>query len=69
LLRLDTALRTACVAVVIVLTLSEGHVLTTAEDRCFATIAGCLMALMVQLITDIIWARVGKRQKIVPMKS
>ncbi len=70
LLRLDIALRTACVSAVIVLTLSEGHVLTTAQDRSFATIAGCLMALLVQLVTDIIWTRVaGKRVEIVPLKS
>ncbi len=53
LLWLDTALRTACVAVIIVLSLSERHVLTTAEDRCVATIAGCLMALVVQMLTGL----------------
>ena len=70
LLRLDLALRTACVTVVIVLSLNEGHVSSTAADRCLATILGCLMALLVQFITDLVWAVVRPRQgKIEPMKS
>jgi len=70
LLRLDTALRTACVAVIIVLTVNPEHVLTTGKDRFFATILGCLMALLVQLVTDLVWAAVKpKRVPIVPVKS
>ena len=52
LLRLNLALRTACVAVIIVLSASEGHVLTSGTERFTATIMGCLMALLVQLLTD-----------------
>jgi uncharacterized membrane protein YgaE (UPF0421/DUF939 family) len=70
LLRLDTALRTACVAVIIVLSANVGHVLTSGTQRFLATIIGCLMALLVQLVTDVVWAAVKpKRAMIVPMKS
>jgi uncharacterized membrane protein YgaE (UPF0421/DUF939 family) len=70
LLRLDTALRTACVAAIIVLTVSPDHVFTSGKDRFFATILGCLLALLVQLATDLAWAAVKpKAVPIVPMKS
>jgi uncharacterized membrane protein YgaE (UPF0421/DUF939 family) len=70
LLRLETALRTACVAAIIVLTTSEGHYLSSGTERFTATVMGCLMALLVQLITDTIlkkWRR--KQTPIVAMKS
>jgi uncharacterized membrane protein YccC len=70
LLRLDTALRTACVSVVIVLTVNAGHILSTGEERFFATIIGCFSALLVQLVTDLVWNAVKpKRVPIVPIKS
>jgi uncharacterized membrane protein YgaE (UPF0421/DUF939 family) len=70
LLRLDTALRTACVAVIIVLTANAGSIVNTGKDRFFATMVGCLMALLVQLVTDLAWNAVKpKRAAIVPIKS
>jgi uncharacterized membrane protein YgaE (UPF0421/DUF939 family) len=54
LLRLNLALRTACVAAVIVLTANDGHVGTSAMERFSATIGGCLMALVVQVISDVV---------------
>ncbi len=70
LLRLDLALRTACVAAVIVLTQGEGHILSTGFDRFFATITGCLMALIIQLITDFVIARIrGKHVPVELLKS
>jgi uncharacterized membrane protein YgaE (UPF0421/DUF939 family) len=54
LLRLDLALRMACVAAMIVLTNGEGHIVTSGTERFTATVIGCLMALLVQLITDVI---------------
>jgi uncharacterized membrane protein YgaE (UPF0421/DUF939 family) len=69
-LRLSLALRTACVAVIIVLTVNEGHVLTTGTQRFTATVMGCLMALLVQLLTDVIWKKLpGPRRVIAAMKS
>jgi uncharacterized membrane protein YgaE (UPF0421/DUF939 family) len=59
LLRLNFALRTACVAALIVLTASEGHVLSTGAERFTATVIGCLTALLVQLCTDLIRQRFG----------
>jgi hypothetical protein len=70
LLRLELALRTACVAAMIVLTSSEGHVLSSGTDRFTATVVGCLMALLVQLATDAIRKTLpGKPQPIEPVKS
>jgi uncharacterized membrane protein YgaE (UPF0421/DUF939 family) len=54
LLRLNLALRTACVAAIIVLTANDGHVRTSALERFSATVAGCLMALIVQVCTDLV---------------
>jgi hypothetical protein len=53
-LRLDPALRTACVAVIIVLTANEGHVRNSSFERFSAVVLGCLMAMSVQIITDIL---------------
>jgi uncharacterized membrane protein YgaE (UPF0421/DUF939 family) len=53
-LRLDPALRTACVAVIIVLTANAGHVLTSSFERFYAVLLGCGMAMVVQIITDVL---------------
>lgn len=53
-LRLDPALRTACVAVLIVLTSNGGHVRTSSFERFSAVILGCGMAMLVQFVTDIV---------------
>jgi uncharacterized membrane protein YgaE (UPF0421/DUF939 family) len=53
-LRLDPALRTACVAVIIVLTANNGHVGTSSLERFSSVLVGCGMALVVQVITDIV---------------
>jgi uncharacterized membrane protein YgaE (UPF0421/DUF939 family) len=53
-LRLDPALRTACVAVIIVLTSNEGHFRTSSLERFSAVLLGCGMALLVQFVTDIL---------------
>jgi uncharacterized membrane protein YgaE (UPF0421/DUF939 family) len=69
-LRLELALRTACVAAMIVLTSNEGHVFTTGTQRFTATIIGCTMALVVQLMTDLIREKVGgKPSSITAAKS
>jgi uncharacterized membrane protein YgaE (UPF0421/DUF939 family) len=60
-LRLEAALRTACVAVIIVLTVDPTHVTSTGEERFSATIAGCAAALVVQVATDAIRKRFGTR--------
>ena len=52
-LRLDPALRTACVAVIIVLTANNGHVATSSLERFSSVLLGCGMAMAVQIITDI----------------
>ncbi len=58
-LRLNLALRTACVAAIIVLAVGggmDGHpkLLTTGEERFVATVVGCGAALLVQVATDLI---------------
>jgi uncharacterized membrane protein YccC len=53
-LRLDPALRTACVAVIIVLNANAGHVGTSSLERFSAVLMGCGMAMTVQIITDIL---------------
>ena len=57
LLRLGLAVRTACVAAIIVLTVGgglagNGHLVSTGAERFVATVAGCGSALVVQLATD-----------------
>lgn len=69
LLRLNLALRTACVAAVIVLTTSEGHVQTSALERFTATIVGCLMALVVQACTDAVLKKVLPDRETAALKS
>jgi uncharacterized membrane protein YgaE (UPF0421/DUF939 family) len=69
LLRLETALRTACVAAIIVLSTSEGHFFESSTERCTATIVGCLMALVIQLLTDMTWSRLRSRPAPVVAKS
>ncbi len=59
LLRLNLALRTACVAAIIVLSVGGGmdghpHLVTTGAERFAATVAGCGTALLVQLATDLL---------------
>jgi len=53
-LRLDPALRTACVAVIIVLTANDGHFRASSFERFSAVVMGCLMAMSVQIVTDIL---------------
>jgi uncharacterized membrane protein YgaE (UPF0421/DUF939 family) len=69
LLRLNLALRTACVAAVIVLTANGGHVRTSAMERFSATIAGCLMALLVQMLTDVVLKKVLPGRAVLAAKS
>jgi uncharacterized membrane protein YgaE (UPF0421/DUF939 family) len=63
-LRLSLALRTACVAVIIVLTVSEGHVLVSGAERFTATVIGCMMALLVQLLTDVVWKQIPGHRRV-----
>jgi hypothetical protein len=53
-LRLDPALRTACVAVLIVMNANDGHFRTSSLERVSAVIIGCGVALLVQIITDLL---------------
>ncbi len=64
LLRLGLAVRTACVAAIIVLVVGGGldahpNFVTTAEERFAATVAGCGAALLVQLATDLLRKRLS----------
>jgi len=66
LLRLNLALRTACVAAIIVLTVGGGlgghlHVVSTGAERFTATVAGCAMALLLQLATDLLRKALPRR--------
>ncbi len=67
LLRLNLALRTACVAAIIVLTVGggglAGHVPSTAVERFAATVVGCGAALLVQLTTDAVRSRIPARRR------
>lgn len=59
-LRLDYGLRTACVSVIIVMTANGGiDVLTASFDRFVAVVAGCGLALLVQLLADRIREQLG----------
>ena len=69
LLRLNLALRTACVAAVIVLTANDGHVLTSGVERFTATIMGCLAALVVQACSDALLKVVLPGRSTAPVKS
>ncbi|MBV8780704.1 MAG: FUSC family protein [Phycisphaerae bacterium] len=60
-LHIDLALRTACVAVVIVLTESNGLLRTSSLERFGAVICGCLTALVIQAITDLIREEMFRR--------
>ena len=51
-LRLDSAVRNACITVVIVMMFQEGHVFAWGAGRVAAVIVGCVVALMVQLAFD-----------------
>jgi hypothetical protein len=53
-LRLDPALRTACVAVLIVLTANVGNVRASSLERFSAVLIGCGVAMAVQIATDIV---------------
>lgn len=68
-LRLNLALRTACVAAVIVLTANDGHVKTSAVERFSATLIGCMMALLVQLCTDLALKKLLPSRDIEPVKG
>jgi uncharacterized membrane protein YgaE (UPF0421/DUF939 family) len=52
--RLDPALRTACVATIIVLTTNNGHLGTSSFERFSAVTIGCAMAMVIQIITDVL---------------
>jgi uncharacterized membrane protein YccC len=51
-LRLDSAVRNACITVVIVMMFQEGKVFAWGAGRVMAVIVGCVLALMVQLAFD-----------------
>lgn len=58
LFRLDLGLRSACVSVIIVMTNhTEGKLTTTSFERCIAVIAGCTLALLLQLLIERLLAR------------
>jgi uncharacterized membrane protein YgaE (UPF0421/DUF939 family) len=67
LLRLNLALRTACVAAIIVLAVGGGLdgnpklLKTTGEERFVATVIGCGSALLVQAATDLARKAIGQR--------
>jgi uncharacterized membrane protein YgaE (UPF0421/DUF939 family) len=71
LLRLEQALRTACVAVIIVLTVGgKSQIVSSGEERFLATILGCGMAMFVQLATDFIREKMkGRKIVIEPQRS
>ena len=65
--RLGLAVRTACVAAIIVLTVGGGldghpHLVTTGAERFVATVVGCSAALLVQVATDLLRRRVRGRR-------
>jgi uncharacterized membrane protein YgaE (UPF0421/DUF939 family) len=64
--RLDQALRTACVAVIIVLTIGDAthYLFGSGVERFYATIIGCGVAMVVQLITDMIRHKASGRKMI-----
>jgi uncharacterized membrane protein YgaE (UPF0421/DUF939 family) len=51
-LRLDMGVMTACVSVVIVLGKTDGDVVHSGLDRVFAVVLGCLIGLIVQLLSE-----------------
>ncbi len=51
-LRLDSAVRNACVTVVIVMMFQEGKLFAWGSGRVIAVVVGCVLALMVQLAFD-----------------
>jgi uncharacterized membrane protein YgaE (UPF0421/DUF939 family) len=56
--RLDLGLRSACVSVIIVMTNhTEGKLTTTSVERCLAVIAGCMLAVLLQLFIERLLAR------------
>jgi uncharacterized membrane protein YgaE (UPF0421/DUF939 family) len=58
LFRLDLGLRSACVSVIIVMTNhTEGKLTTSSLERCIAVIAGCMLAVLLQLIIERLLAR------------
>jgi uncharacterized membrane protein YgaE (UPF0421/DUF939 family) len=54
-IRLDQSMRSACVAVAIVMLSSEGHLVSSGLERTTAVIIGCAAALAVGLGTRFIW--------------
>ena len=62
LLRLGQALRTACVAAVIVLSANHmGQLSSSAEERFAATVIGCGTALAAQVVTDLVGRSLPRR--------
>jgi uncharacterized membrane protein YgaE (UPF0421/DUF939 family) len=51
-LRLDSAVRNACITVVIVMMFQEGKVFAWGAGRVVAVVVGCVLALIVQLAFD-----------------
>ena len=62
-LRLDMALRTACVSVLIVMTANHGLVATTGLQRVSAVLIGCLTAVVLQGLTDFVRSIFFKRSE------
>jgi uncharacterized membrane protein YgaE (UPF0421/DUF939 family) len=70
--RLDQALRTACVAVIIVLTVggTSHYLVGSGAERFFATVVGCGFAMIVQLVTDMIREKIAGHKVVVePQRS
>lgn len=60
-LKLDLGLRTACVSVVIVMLANEGRVTTTSLERVAAVLAGCVVAVILQIVLDRVGSRIRRR--------
>ena len=59
-LRLDLGLRTACVSVAVIMLRSEGgRVISTGQERLVAVVIGCVTALCMQLLAEIVRKRLG----------
>jgi uncharacterized membrane protein YgaE (UPF0421/DUF939 family) len=60
--KLDLALRTACVSVAVIMLRSEsGRVAATSWQRLFGVFIGCVTALIVQILAEMIRRRLGWR--------
>ncbi|MBX3390106.1 MAG: FUSC family protein [Phycisphaeraceae bacterium] len=68
LLRLDLGLRSACIAVIIILMFDDASVEHSAMERCIATITGCALAASVQIGMEHATRRLGIHDRIFPRK-